>query len=98
MLRAVNEIADKLKAALGKPPHGVSRVLTKIGTDSTGDPAVWIWIILPDSSFEDASSSSEHKKLREWAANAVRASGVQHWPYVFFRSEAEQTELENSVS
>ncbi|MBI5853574.1 MAG: hypothetical protein HZB39_21405 [Planctomycetes bacterium] len=74
----------------------MSRVLTKIGTDSTGDPAVWIWIILKDASLPRAWSFESREKLRQWAKQTVRSAGIEDLTYVSFRTESEQQELERS--
>ena len=87
----------ELDAALSKRrPRHVSRVVTRIGPDSTGDPAVWIWIILKDTSLAEAWARSNREELRRWAERAVRKAGIDHWAYITFRTETEQLALERS--
>jgi hypothetical protein len=86
-----------LESALSKRrSRHVSRVVTKIGTDSTGDPAIWIWIILKDTALAEAWPRRED--LRLWAEKAVRAAGIEHWVYIAFRTETEQRALEKSTA
>jgi len=88
-----------LHAALSKRrPRHVSRVVTRVGRDSTGDPAVWIWIILKDTSLAESWVRSNREQLRRWAEKAVRATGIEHWAYITFRTETEQQALERSTA
>ena len=85
---------SQLQEALAKSrPAGISRVLTRTGIDSTGDRAIWIWIILEDDSAAAGLDQLKFDEMREWAEQA--ASGVSDlWAYVSFRLESEQRELE----
>ena len=88
------ELANQLQRALAKDrPAGISRVLTRTGIDSTGDRAIWIWIILEDDVAAAGLDRIKFDEMREWAEQA--ASGVSDsWAYVSFRLESEQRELE----
>lgn len=85
---------SQLQEALAKGrPAGISRVLTRTGIDSTGDRAIWIWIILEDDAAAAGLDRLTINEMQEWAEKA--ASGVSDlWAYVSFRLESEQRELE----
>ena len=88
------ELNNQLQEALakGRPP-GISRVLTRTGFDSTGDHAIYIWIILEDGSAAAVLDRPRINEMRKWAEQA--ASSVSDlWAYVSFRLESEQRELE----
>ena len=88
------ELNNQLQMALAKGrPAGISRVLTRTGFDSTGDHAIYIWIILEDDAAAAGLDRIKFDEMQEWAEQA--ASGVSDlWAYVSFRLESEQRELE----
>lgn len=57
------------------------------GSDSTGDPALWVWVILrsPDVGFE--VRAAVRARIQRWARES-HGSDLS-WAYVRFRSEAE---------
>jgi hypothetical protein len=74
-------------------PEIVRDFAIKIGDDSTGDPAVWVWVILADR----AAGSLAFEILQEMrtGVNAVmRRLKIDRYPYIRFRTESEQRELE----
>jgi hypothetical protein len=92
------DLNNQLQRALARRrPAGISRVLTRTGTDSTGDRAIWIWLILEDSWASAEPDRSKRNEMREWAEKA--ASSVSDlWAYVSFRLESEQRELEQDAT
>ena len=76
---------EKARQALGP---GVEAIEVKVGLDSTGDPAVWAWIIL-DESCEAPWAFENREKLRMALIDQFRAAGVREWVYVGFRGAGE---------
>ena len=79
--RAIQDIVK------GRPwPPAVKGFELEFGEDSTGDPAVWVWLMIDD----DVSPSAE--KIRELGyfsrdlQSAIIDAGLSRWPYVRFRT------------
>lgn len=89
------ELKETLKEKLGgRYPDHVIDVVTRHVTDSTGDPAVWVWVVLKDESLLDDSHRDRLEEIRAAAKDAVRSTGAGEWPYVTFRTRAEQEQIE----
>jgi hypothetical protein len=66
----------------------------EIGDDSTGDPAVWIWLILNDDRDIEARETREWlRRVRLAIRSALQDRGVERWPYISVRSRSETKEL-----
>lgn len=88
------DLDARLQAAFAEDrPKHVSRVVTRRGTDATGDPAIWIWVILEDETLLRNDRRVEIERIRSWAAT-VAARVVEDWAYVTFRTEKEQRQVE----
>ncbi len=68
-------------------PRVVS-TLFSVRPDSTGDAAVWVWVILADR--EEDWTLAEVRPLTELIEGALTEGGVRAIPYVRFRTESEQ--------
>jgi len=82
----------RIIASVSFPPD----VLTwefEIGADSTGDPAVWLWIIVNDALADKPNFSALTANLQEQIRREFREGQVQHWPYIRFRTASEQQAL-----
>ena len=91
------ETDSRLQQALSEDrPADVSRVFIRLGTDSTGDQAVWIWVILKDDHLLQENQRPTLDSIRMWAWKQARAT-TSEWPYIAFRTEAEQGELEGKA-
>jgi len=68
-------------------------VKLEAGKDQTGDPALWVWLIL-----EDKALAGRHKPaldaMEEAARSLIFAKDPQVWAYVRFRTDAEQRQIE----
>ncbi|APW59938.1 hypothetical protein [Paludisphaera borealis] len=74
-------------------PRELADLRFRTGEDHTGDPGLWIWAFLSD----DASKTDEEflktaQKLRELLDPVARRIAPDRWPYLSFRSLAEQSE------
>jgi hypothetical protein len=65
-----------------------------IDTDATGDPGIWIWVIVPDDVDPD---SNEFRQFATWFPKAVRSALGQaksdRLPYIHYRPLSEAVEL-----
>ena len=62
--------------------------------DSTGDPAIRIWVILKDAYGESQELDSDSTRIERRIFAVLRESGVESWPYVHFRTKTEQEEMD----
>ncbi len=77
-------------------PSFVTEIRHVLDTDSAGDPAVWIWVILQDATAESAAFPACTEPVRSTIAQALREAEIDRWPYVRFRGESEQVELDRA--
>jgi hypothetical protein len=74
-------------------PPGVVAWDFEIGNDSTGDPAVWIWIFVDEDVVRRKKVDDVMEPTRKRIRDALDAAGIQRWPYVRVRTPAEQRAL-----
>jgi hypothetical protein len=77
-------------------PEYVQDFAVRIGRDSTGDPAVWIWVIIRD----EVGGKGFFKRVPEVEQRieaALRRAHIDLWPYIRFRTESEQHDLESGL-
>lgn len=86
---------DQIKHALEQVqlPEAVLTLDFKLGEDSTGEPAVWVWVFVePDAAARkgfDTLAADVPKKVRD----ALAKAGITRWAYVRFRTASEQRAL-----
>jgi hypothetical protein len=73
-----------------RPPELVE-LRFNTGTDNTGDPALWIWAFLAEEKEDEFLRRA--RELRPLLAGASRTVAPDLFPYISFRSVAEQAEL-----
>lgn len=86
----------RLRGAL-KEVHFPSVVETwdyEFGRDSSGDPAVWIWVLVDDVAADDATFTDNTVRLRREIHQAIQRAGLDRWPFVRFRTVSEQRSLQ----
>jgi hypothetical protein len=64
----------------------------KAGLDSSGDPAVWVWVITKDA--PESEFLKQARQIRPQVQETLQEADIGRWPYIGFRSESEQHELE----
>ena len=74
-------------------PEYVLEKRFQMGVDTTGDRAVWIWVVLSDDK-EDVPSE-EVAQIRNSVRGALKGAGIDMWTYLRFRTESEQATLDN---
>jgi hypothetical protein len=63
----------------------------QIGDDSTGDPAVWVWLVLDDGvNVEAAQTRARLDQLRGQIHESLRRAGITRWPYVRMQTRSDQ--------
>lgn len=74
-------------------PHYVREVKYELDEDWTGDPAVYIYLILADELTQEPGYQDDVLRVNQEVSNAVFASGTDRFPYVRVRTVSEEREL-----
>jgi hypothetical protein len=81
------------KAIAARRPPELAELRFNTGSDHSGDPALWIWAFLSaDVSDSDEKFLETAQELRDLLDPAARQVSPDRWPYISFRSMAEQSE------
>ena len=79
-------------AAVGRRlPGWVKDVRFETGTNSVGQPAVWVWVTTADDAPDDRAVVQPVEQLLE---DTVHELTPEYWPYVSFRTVSEVAELD----
>jgi hypothetical protein len=92
------ELQQKLNGIMPQPAPGVVRWDYRFGTDWSGDPAIYFWVVLTD----EASKKTSLKKSADGFTSVItqQVDLLSDWgliPYFHFRSESEQNALQDEV-
>jgi hypothetical protein len=79
----------RIIVSLDLPPE-VLTFEVEIGDDSTGDPALWLWIIVDDDVANDAEFPKLSANIQDRIRHALRKADIERWPYIRFRTANEQ--------
>lgn len=74
-------------------PDYVRDFAVRVGEDSTGDPAIWLWVIVDDR-VAGRELTTKVPEVRELVRKTLAREGVDKYFYLMFRTESEQRELE----
>ncbi len=77
------EVASRL-------PEWVAELRFETGPDSTGDPAMWVWVILRDDAGVGQPARQDVTPVRSLMFQAAREVAPDRWTYVRFRTVSEQ--------
>lgn len=66
-------------------PPAVKGYKLEFGEDSTGDPAVWIWLAIDDDVRPSAEKIHALGEFRRDVQSAILDAHLSRWPYVGFR-------------
>ncbi len=64
-----------------------------LDSDATGDPAVWVLVVVSNSAPDEAWSAGRVGEVRATLKQAIRESGLERWPYIEFCAQAELDQL-----
>ncbi len=79
----------------GRMPESVLELRFETGEDSSGDEALWVWVVFKDEVAENEDVLlSNVNDVREILRDAVRQLGIKRWPYVRFRTNSDLEPLE----
>jgi hypothetical protein len=82
-----------LTAATKPFPDFVLGIDYTLDTDATGDPGIWIWVIVPDDVDPDSSEFQQFStRFRKAVRNALAEVKSERLPYVHFRLLSEAIE------
>ncbi len=72
----------------------VTEIRHALDDDWSGDPAIRFWVMLRDDVVESPEYADRAEQVQSTIVEAVRMSEIDRWPYVRFRGESEQAELD----
>lgn len=87
--KRIQKVLRRLKPK--DPP--VARVEVQEGYDSIGDPAWFIWVLLPNGTPESDQTLKKLWPIEEAIVDDILSTGDPHWPYVRFRTVEEYAEI-----
>jgi hypothetical protein len=77
-----------------KPPH-LDHLRFETGADSTGDPALWVWVFVSDSGeYDEARFLEMSNVIEDLLQPIVHDVARNRWPFLRFRSTLDQPEVE----
>lgn len=88
-----SQLANEIAKAIRKLPKEVVRVNYNLGTDSTGEPAIFFRIVLTDAASREDKLAQVTDRIAMILFDGVRPH--ENWgllPYFSFRSKSEQDE------
>lgn len=92
-------IGKKLQRELaGRLPEWVREFRMESGPDSTGDPGVWIWVVLDDEATDRSRFAENNRTVRKLIFDAAEEASIDRWPYIRFRSVSEQQTFDPVVA
>ena len=74
----------------GKLPKWVRQLRFRTGADNTGDPGIWIWVIVDDNALQQDMLRKTIQQARAVLDEAVKELNTGYWPYIRFQSVSEQ--------
>lgn len=88
------KILDMCREKLRRNQYPVSEIVHRIEDDSTGEKALWVWVILEDEATTGDRFFEITRQVRSDLTRMLRAYGVELWPFIHFRSRSEQDEVD----
>lgn len=90
----MDKIKDKLKAILAREGFGTVReIIIEQGPDSTGDEALFVWLLLDDKVRDDDLDWNKIEPLVTQARTQMRQLKPEFYPYVRVRRVREWHEM-----
>jgi hypothetical protein len=79
----IRNTLDQVSSSLPANPHVVGTQFD-LGTDGTGDPAVYVVVLLDDATKDEDWTSPKLEPIADRFREELRAAGIDRWPYVRF--------------
>lgn len=79
--------------AIDRPPF-VTEIRHALDTDAAGEPAIWVWVVLDDDTADSEEFFERSEVVRSRIVQSLREAQIARWPYVRFRGQSEQAELD----
>lgn len=86
---------ETVLAGIARPPF-VTEIRHLLDNDHDGDPAVMIWVIFDDDTALGPEFFQRTEEVRSTIVEALREAEIDRWPYVRFRGQTEQMELDRA--
>ncbi len=84
-------VSTALKPLIGDPELiGLKEFGTAVGTDSVGQPAIYVWAILKSPTPKPATTLENYERIRHKVEDAIDRGGLEgyEWIYVNLSDEA----------
>jgi hypothetical protein len=82
----------------GQIPDSVWELRFETGEDSSGGPALWIWVVLKDEVAEKEVFLRTADAIHRILVDATTDLGIEQWPYIRFRTNSELLEPAGDAS
>jgi hypothetical protein len=93
------EVGKQVEAKLaGRLPPAIWELRFETDEDSSGDDAVWIWVVLKDDAARKDVFQTNVRSIRRLLTDAVTELGIKQWPYVHFRTDSELKQMNSRVA
>lgn len=77
-------------------PDFVKNFAVRVGEDSTGDKSAWIWVIVSDE-MAGKKLFARVPEIRRQVSQVLEQNRIDLYPYILFRSQSEQSDLESEL-
>jgi hypothetical protein len=84
----IQSVLDSVQRSLPAFPRTVG-LQFDVGTDTAGDPAVYVVVLLDESTREEDWTNENLEPIAQMIRHAIRSAGVGRWPYVRYSKPSE---------
>jgi hypothetical protein len=74
----------------GQLPKWVHDLRFETGLDASGDPAIWIWVVVDDEAGELDVISANFRAIQDQLVRWLKRIGEKRWPYIRLQTVSEQ--------
>lgn len=82
-MERIRTVLDEVARSLPEWPK-VVQVEFELGVDGAGDPAVYITVLLDESTRSEDWTSANLEPIEDRIQAALQEAGIERWPYVTF--------------
>ncbi len=91
------EQIETVLATIERPSY-VTDIRFALDNDWSGEPAVWIWVIMQDAIADSEEILVHTDPVEAMVVQALRDAEISRWPYLRFRGQSEQAELDTELA